>query len=155
MYIRSYLSNLSFRCIYVFVCVCVCAQLLQSCLTFCYLMDGSLPASSVHGILQASILESIVIFSSRDLYVYIVANHWYIRCFFTFETTKTEETSLYPSKGALGGTLPGKYLEKSNIINQSLSDSVFNVESSENSIEISFTFLPVAALIWGRYLEPS
>ena len=56
------------------VLICCCAQLLQSCLTFCYPMDGSLPASSVHGILQASILESIVIFSSRDLYVYIVAN---------------------------------------------------------------------------------
>ena len=36
------------------VCVCVCTQL---CLTLCDLMDCSLPVSSVHGILQAKILE--------------------------------------------------------------------------------------------------
>ena len=136
MYIRSYLSNLSLRGIY----VCVCAQLLQSCLTFCCPMDCSPPGSSVHGILQASILEWIDIFSSRDLYMYIVANHWYLRCFLHLKTTKTEEASLYPYKGALGSTLPGKYLEKSNIINQSLSDSVFKVESSENSFETVLPF---------------
>ena len=35
----------------------VCAKLLQSCLTLCDPMDCSLPGSSVHGILQARILE--------------------------------------------------------------------------------------------------
>ena len=35
----------------------VCAKLLQSCLTLCDAMDCSLPGSSVHGILQARILE--------------------------------------------------------------------------------------------------
>ena len=35
---------------------CVCARLLQSCLTLCDPMDCSLPGSSVHGILQARIL---------------------------------------------------------------------------------------------------
>ena len=39
------------------VCVCVCAKLLQLCLTLCDLMDCSLPGSSVHGILQARILQ--------------------------------------------------------------------------------------------------
>ena len=34
-----------------------CAQSLQSCLTLCNPMDYSLPDSSVHGILQARILE--------------------------------------------------------------------------------------------------
>ena len=34
-----------------------CAKSLQSCLTLCHLMDGSPPGSSVHGILQARILE--------------------------------------------------------------------------------------------------
>ena len=34
------------------------AKLLQSCLTLCDPMDHSLPGSSVHGILQARILES-------------------------------------------------------------------------------------------------
>ena len=34
-----------------------CAKLLQSCPTLCNRMDCSLPGSSVHGILQARILE--------------------------------------------------------------------------------------------------
>ena len=37
--------------------VCVCVQLLQSCLTLCDPMGCSPPGSSVHGILQARILE--------------------------------------------------------------------------------------------------
>ena len=37
----------------------------KSCLTFYDLMDCSLPGSSVHGILQARILEWVAIFSSR------------------------------------------------------------------------------------------
>ena len=39
------------------LCVCVCARSLQSCLTLCSTMDYTLPGSSVHGILQARILE--------------------------------------------------------------------------------------------------
>ena len=37
----------------------------QSCLTLCNSMDCSLPGSSVHGILQARILEWVVISYSR------------------------------------------------------------------------------------------
>ena len=40
---------------HVSVCVCVCVT--QSCLTLCDSMDCSPPGSSVHGILQARILE--------------------------------------------------------------------------------------------------
>ena len=46
------------------LCVCVC-KLLQSCLTLCDPMDCTLPDSSVHGILQARILEWIAMPSSR------------------------------------------------------------------------------------------
>ena len=45
--------------------MCVHAELLQSCLTLCDLMDYSPPGSSVHEILQARTLEWIVIPSSR------------------------------------------------------------------------------------------
>ena len=38
---------------------CVCAKLLQLCLTLCHPMDCSLPGSSVHGIFQARILELV------------------------------------------------------------------------------------------------
>ena len=37
---------------------------LQSCLTLCNPMDGTLPGSSVHGILQARILEWVAISNS-------------------------------------------------------------------------------------------
>ena len=45
-------------------CAACCAQLF-SCVWFCDLMDFSPPGSSVHGILQARILEWVVISSSR------------------------------------------------------------------------------------------
>ena len=43
------------------------AKSLQSCLTLCDLMDYSPSGFSVHGILQARILEWVAISSSRDL----------------------------------------------------------------------------------------
>ena len=46
------------------VSVCVCAKSLQLCPTLCDSLDSSLPGSSVHGILSATILETP---SSRDL----------------------------------------------------------------------------------------
>ena len=45
--------------------MCVQAKSIQSCPTLCNPMDCSPPGSSVHGILQASILEGIAISSSR------------------------------------------------------------------------------------------
>ena len=45
--------------------LCVRAQLLWSCLTLCNPMDCGSPGSSVHGILQARILESVPIPFSR------------------------------------------------------------------------------------------
>ena len=44
---------------------CVCAKSLQPCLTLCDAMDCSPPDSSVHGNLQARILEWIAMPSSR------------------------------------------------------------------------------------------
>ena len=47
--------------------LCVCIKLPQSCLTPCDPMDYSPPGSSVHGILQARILEWVARPSSRSL----------------------------------------------------------------------------------------
>ena len=44
---------------------CMYAKLLQSCPALCDPMDCSLPGSSVHGILQARILEWVALPSSR------------------------------------------------------------------------------------------
>ena len=46
-------------------CVCVRAKLLQLCLTLCDPTDHSSLGSSVHGILQARILEWVAVSSSR------------------------------------------------------------------------------------------
>ena len=46
-------------------CTCIHIKSLQVCLTFCNPMDGSLPSSSVHGILQARILGWVAMSSSR------------------------------------------------------------------------------------------
>ena len=47
------------------IILCLCAKLLQLCLTLCNSMDCSPPGSSVHGISQTRVLERITIFSSR------------------------------------------------------------------------------------------
>ena len=56
-------------CVYMYVCVthiiCICAQSLQSCPTPTDPMYYSPPGSSVHGILQARILEWVAMPSSR------------------------------------------------------------------------------------------
>jgi len=44
----------------------VCAKWLQSFLTLCDAIDCSLPGSSLHGILQAGILEWVAMSSSRE-----------------------------------------------------------------------------------------
>ena len=49
-----------------FFIIYVCVLVVQSCLTLCDPMNHSPPGSSVHGILQARILEWIA-FPSRDL----------------------------------------------------------------------------------------
>ena len=45
--------------------LCVCAKLLQSCPTLCDPVDCNPPGSSVHGILQARVLEQVAIYSSK------------------------------------------------------------------------------------------
>ena len=42
-------------------------EVAQSCLTLCDPMDCSLPGSSIHGILQARVLERVAISFSRHL----------------------------------------------------------------------------------------
>ena len=44
---------------------CACGLVIQLCLTLCNSMDCSLPGSSVHGILQARILEWVAVLFSR------------------------------------------------------------------------------------------
>ena len=57
-----FLDSLSLSvCVCVCVCVCMCVLLSQSCLALCNHMDCTWQGSSVHGILQARILELIAI----------------------------------------------------------------------------------------------
>ena len=54
--------------LYVYVCVCVCVCVLShfSCVRLCNPMDCSPPGSSLHGILQARMLEWVAISFSRE-----------------------------------------------------------------------------------------
>ena len=52
---------------YLILTVCVCVSATRSHLTVCDPVDYSPPGSSVHGILQARILEWVAILFSRDL----------------------------------------------------------------------------------------
>ena len=52
------------QCVFLLVILCVCS-VTQSCPTFCNPMDYSPPGSSVHGVLQARILQWVIISSSR------------------------------------------------------------------------------------------
>ena len=45
--------------------MCLCVLVAQSCLTLCNPMDYILPGSTIHGILQARILEWVAMPSSR------------------------------------------------------------------------------------------
>ena len=63
-YIGNQLSETFVFCV-LFFHLCVCAKSLQSCLTLCNSMDCSPPGFSVHGILQARILEWVATPSSR------------------------------------------------------------------------------------------
>ena len=71
---------------------CVCMLLPQSCPTLCDPTDCSPPGSSVHGILQARILDWVVIpFSSRSRWLRVQTHISCIFCigswFFTTSTT--------------------------------------------------------------------
>ena len=65
----KYLQFCSWYCIVyqanLTVIIC-CCSVTQSCLTICDSMDCSSPGSSVHGILQARILDWVAISSSRE-----------------------------------------------------------------------------------------
>ena len=47
--------------------ICDTDTVVQSCLSLCDPMDGSLPGSSVHGILQARVLDGLPFSSPGDL----------------------------------------------------------------------------------------
>ena len=59
------------------VCVCVCVA--QLCPTLCYSVDCSPPDSSVHGILQARILEQVAVPFSRHINLTIHYLNQYIQ----------------------------------------------------------------------------
>ena len=62
----------TYICIYVYVYyIYTHAKSLKSCLTLCDPMDYSPPGSSVHGILQARILEWVALSFSLYVYIYI------------------------------------------------------------------------------------
>ena len=73
IYIHVYLAAPELSCsrqdLPMFVAACCCCLVAQLCLTLCDLIDCSSPGSSVHGILQARILEWVTISLSRGIFL--------------------------------------------------------------------------------------
>ena len=65
LYALGYIFKFLYCLVCVCVCVCVCMLVDQSCPTLCNSMGCSPPGSSVHAVLQARILEWVVIPFSR------------------------------------------------------------------------------------------
>ena len=74
-------------CVCVCVCACTHAKLLQLCPTLCHAMDCSPPDSSVHGILQARMVEWVAIssFSGSSWPRDRTRGSWIAGSFFTTE----------------------------------------------------------------------
>ena len=74
------------------VCVCVCVLVAQLCLTLSDPMDYSLPGSSVHGILQAWILEWVAIPFSKGIFPTQRSNPGILHCRqFLYQGATTED----------------------------------------------------------------
>ena len=77
----------------------VCVLAVQSCPTLCNPMDCSLPASSVHGILQTKILEWVALTSFRGSFLPVIAPKSLMSSalagrFFTSSTTWEDHNSV-------------------------------------------------------------
>ena len=65
-YLVNYCFLLMTQCRYVTICFGGGSLLTKSCLTLCDPMKGDRPGSSVHGVLQAKLLESVAMPFSRE-----------------------------------------------------------------------------------------
>ena len=78
----EFMPFMYFKRPFVFLLVTVCVLVTQSCLTLCDPMDSSPPGFSVHGILQARLLEWVTISFSRGssgmFYASFLGSVWFI-----------------------------------------------------------------------------
>ena len=65
--------------VFILIYVLCSAKSLQSCPTLCDPMNCSLPGSSVHGVLQARILEWVAMPSSREIFPTQGSNPWLLQ----------------------------------------------------------------------------
>ena len=79
------------------MCV-LCVLVTQSCLTFCDPMDCSPPGSSVHGILQARILEWAAISFPQGIFLTQGSNLGLLHCTGCFTVWATREAHIYYMK---------------------------------------------------------
>ena len=94
--------TLYFWLLYIPQYACMCPKFLQSCLTLSNTMDCSPPGSSVHGILQARILEWVVMPSSgwssqpRDQTCISYFLHWQVSSLPLAPPQYTYQEKLFP-----------------------------------------------------------
>ena len=109
------------------MCVCAYAKSLQSCPTLCNPIDYSMPGSSVHGILQARILQLMAISFSR---IYLLDPG--------IETTSCLAGRFFTTEP------PGKSFEVSNIpkMHTPHQYTLYTYKASFSEISIFFSNLP-------------
>ena len=83
----------------------LCMFATQSCPTVCDLMDYSPPGSSVHGILQARILEWVVMTSSRDYWMSEAQFSYFGDPSTSAAPLKDQAEVVLPRKGAIFGRI--------------------------------------------------
>ena len=77
------------------------ALVAQSCTTFCDTMNCSLPGSSVHGIVQARILEWVAISFSKYSHKCLLILFTHLSCQSPYESTKVSHLSLLVPKHSI------------------------------------------------------
>ena len=121
------------------------SEVAQSCPTLCNMMDGSPPGSSVHGILQARILEWVAIsffkgpsrHRDRTQVSHIGDRH--------FNLWATREANVYSNSESLSGTLKDKFKNVlSSIINNSQKWKQLKCSSTVKQTKNSVQFSSVA-----------
>ena len=121
------------------------AKLLQSCLTLCDPIDGSLPGSSVPGILQARILEwAAISFSNASMHAKLLQS----------SPTLCDPMDSSPSGSSVHGILQSRILEWVAIVNShSVNEKISPQMPIANKNSLQYNRKCFVNTIWRKNLK--
>ena len=127
------------------VCVHVCAKSLQLCLTLGNPIDCNLPGFSVHGILQARMLEGVVMPSSRG------SSHAFLQEIRPRDWTNISEVSCTGKQCSLPLVPPGKPWDLPNLGIKPVSPVLVGRFSTRPSNCVQNIHTDPMSLEWGQW----